>query len=161
MTPAVPYWLITHGAAMVVAGTLSFLVTDLIHSAKADRLQAAVEQERAEAFRWVAAEQERAADAMAQADKQALERIAHENEEVERLRDCIERGTGCGLRVKVVRTPAQCGDVPETGTAAGLGDRSGEWAELSRSTSLDILALRSRLPVIEQALKLCVERYPR
>lgn len=127
---------------------------------RASSLQAVAEHERAEAFRWVVAEQKRSAAEMAIADTNALVEIRREQEKTDKLRDCIERGAGCGLRVKVVRPTAQCGNLPETGTAAGVGDRSGEWAELDAHARRDYLTLRSRLPVIEQALKLCVDRYP-
>lgn len=120
--------------------------------------EAAAEHERAEAFRWVAAEQKRSTAAMAVADTNALIEVRREQEKTDRLRDCIERGAGCGLRVKVAR-PAAC--VSEAGTAPGVGDRGGEWAELDPDARRDYLALRARLPVVEQALKLCVDRYPK
>lgn len=127
---------------------------------QAAQLQAAAEHERAEAFRWVAAEQKRSAAEMAVADTNALIEVRREQEKTDKLRDCIERGAGCGLRVKVVRTPAQCGNLPEAGAAAGVGDRGGEWAELGRGTALDILRLESAVRVAQRALKLCVDRYP-
>lgn len=159
MTP--PNWLITHGGAFIIGACASFWFTDLYHSNKAAQLRATAEHERAEAFRWVAAEQKRSAAEMAIADTNALIEVRREQEETDKLRDCIERGAGCGLRVKVVRTPAQCGDVPEAGTAAGVGDRGGEWAELDRGTALRILRLESGIRVAQQALKLCVDRYPK
>lgn len=156
MTP--PSWLVTHGGAFIIGACAAFWFTDLYHSNKAAQLQAAAEHERAEAFRWVAAEQTRSAAEMALADTNALIEVRREQEKTDQLRDCIERGAGCGLRVKVVR-PAAC--VPEADTAAGVGDRGGEWAELDADARRDYLALRARLPVVEQALRLCVDRYPR
>jgi hypothetical protein len=153
MTP--PSWLVTHGGAFIIGACAAFWFTDLYHSNKAAQLQATAEHERAEAFRWVAAEQARSAADMALADTNALIEVRRQNE---KLLDCIERGGGCGLRVKVVR-PAAC--VPEADTATGVGDRGGEWAELDADARRDYLALRARLPVVEQALKLCVDRYPK
>lgn len=126
---------------------------------QAAELQLAAEHERAEAFRWVQSEQKRSAAAMALADTQAMGEIKGAQEKTDQLLGCIERGDGCGLRVRVVRTPAKCGPVPETGTAAGVGDRGGEWAELDAATRSSYRALRQRLPVVEQALKLCVSQW--
>ena len=157
----VPNWLYTHAAAMVLGALASWWLTDLAADAAASKLQAAAEHERAEAFRWVTAEQTRSAAEMALADTNALIEVKREQEKTDQLRDCIERGAGCGLRVKVVRTAAQCGKLPEAGTPTGLGDRGSEWAELDADARRDYLALRARLPVVEQALKLCVDRYPK
>lgn len=159
MTP--PSWIVTHGGALVLGAAVSWWFTDLYHSNKAAQLQATAEHERAEAFRWVIAEQNRSAADMALADTNALIEVKREQEKTDELRDCIDRGAGCGLRVKVVRAAAQCGDVSETDAAAGVGDRGGEWAELDADARRDYLTLRARLPVVEQALRLCVDRYPR
>jgi hypothetical protein len=156
MTP--PSWVVTHGGAFIIGACAAFWFTDLYHGNKAAQLQATAEHERAEAFRWVAAEQTRSAADMALADTNALIEVKREQEKTDQLRDCIERSHGCGLRVKVVRGAA-C--VSETDTTAGVGDRGGEWAELDADARRDYLALRARLPVVEQALKLCVDRYPR
>lgn len=126
------------------------------HDAATSRLQAAAEHERAEAFRWVAAEQKRSAATMAVEDARATGEVNHAKQETERLLGCIERGDGCGLRVRVVRTAAKCRELPEAGTTPGVGDRGGEWAELDPATRSSYRALRERLPVIEQALKVCV-----
>lgn len=129
---------------------------------KAARAETAAEHERAEAFRWVAAEQNRSTEAMAEADRKATEEIAHAESETSRLERCIADGRGCGLRVRIVRSaPAKCDGVPEAGAAAGVGDRSGEWAELSRGTALDILRLESAVRVAQEALKLCVAQWPK
>lgn len=159
MTP--PSWVVTHGGAFIIGACASFWLTDLYHSNKAAQLQTTAEHERAEAFRWVIAEQKRSAAEMAVADTNALIEVRREQEKTDKLRDCIERGTGCGLRVKVVRPATQCGNMPEADTAARVGDRGGEWAELDADARRDYLALRARLPVVEQALRLCVDRYPR
>lgn len=156
-----PNWMLTHGGALLLGAAAGWWFTDLAADAAASKLQAATQHERAEAFRWVAAEQKRSVAEMAVADTQALAEVRREQEETDKLRDCIERGNGCGLRVKVVRAATQCGNMPETGTPAGVGDRGGEWAELDADARRDYLALRARLPIVEQALKLCVDRYPR
>lgn len=156
-----PNWLMTHGAALLLGTVTGWWFTDLAADAAASKLQAAIQHERAEAFRWVAAEQKRSAAEMAVADTRALSEIRREQEKTDQLRDCIERGAGCGLRVKVVRTPARCGNLPEAGTAAGLGDRGGEWAELDPATRRDYYTLREQLAVVQRAAKLCVDRYPR
>ena len=120
---------------------------------QAAELRAAAEHERAEAARLVIAEQQRAAESMAEADRTALEKI-HEND---RLASCIAAGNGCGLRVKVARSAC----VPETAAPASVGDRGGEWAELDPGSRHDYLALRARLVTVEQALQLCVGQWPR
>lgn len=166
MTP--PSWVVTHGGALVlglVVGWFSngwrlgeqIAQTDT----RTARAETAAEHERAEAFRWVIAEQKRSAAEMAVADTNALIEVRREQEKTDKLRDCIERGTGCGLRVKIVRTPAQCGNLPETGAAAGVGDRGGEWAELDPATRRDYYTLREQLAVVQRAAKLCVDRYPK
>jgi len=127
---------------------------------QAAELQLAAEHERAEAFRWVQSEQKRSAAAMAVADTHALAEVRREQEEADRLRACIDRGDGCGLRVRIVRTPAKCENVPEAGAAAGVGDRGGEWAELDPAARTDYFALRGRLVAVEQALRLCVSQWP-
>lgn len=166
MTP--PSWVVTHGGALVLGLAVGWfsngwrLGEQIAQTdARTARAETAAEHERAEAFRWVIAEQKRSAAEMAVADTNALIEVRREQEKADKLRDCIERGTGCGLRVRVVRPATQCGNLPEADTATGLGDRGGEWAELDSDARRDYLALRARLPVIEQALKLCVDRYPR
>lgn len=150
-----PSWLVTHGGALVLGLLVGWFTNDWRLGEQIALTEAAAEHERAEAFRWVAAEQTRSAAEMALADTNALMEVKRQNE---KLLDCIERGAGCGLRVKVVRSAA-C--VPEAGAAAGMGDRGGEWAELDADARRDYIALRARLPVVEQALKLCVDRYPK
>lgn len=127
---------------------------------QAAALQLAAEHERAEALRWVQFEQKRSAAAMAVADTEALVEVRREQEKADRLRACIDRGDGCGLRVRVVRAPAKCGNVPEAGAAAGVGDRGGEWAELDPASRADYFALRTRLVTVEKALRLCVSQWP-
>lgn len=121
--------------------------------------EAAASSARAEAFRWVAAEQDRSARAMAEADRAATGRIANVEKESDRLAGCIAAGNGCGLRVKVVRTAAKCGTVPETGAAASMGDRSGEWADLSADSGLAVLAARKQLAKRDEALAVCMSRH--
>lgn len=156
MTP--PSWLVTHGGALVLGLLVGWFTNGWRLGEQIAQTEAIAEHERAEAFRWVAAEQARSAADMALTDTNALIEVRREQEKTDQLRDCIERGAGCGLRVKVIR-PAAC--VPEAGTVAGVGDRGGEWAELDADARRDYLALRARLPVVEQALKLCVDRYPK
>lgn len=128
---------------------------------RAAQLEAAAEHERAEAFRWVASEQKRSAATMAVADTQALLEVRREQEEADRLRDCITAGAGCGLRVKVTRAAAQCTDVPEASATPGMGDRASEWAELDAGSQQAYFALRDRIPRLEQALMLCVAQRPK
>jgi len=156
---APPAWLVTHGAAAVLAAVCAWWFTDLAHEAKASRLEAAAESARAEAFRWVADEQKRSAEAMAKADSQALEEIANAQQENDRLKSCIDSGAGCGLRVKVTRSAAQCANVPGSVTSPGMGSRGSEWAELDRDSQRAYFALRDKIPKLEEALKLCVSRY--
>lgn len=137
----------------------SWWMTDTYHSSKASRLALAAGHERAEAFRWVASEQKRSAAAMAVADTEALAEVRGVQEEAKRLLGCIDSGHGCGLRVKVVRSPAKCGELPETASAPGMGSGSGEWAELDRAAQQAYFSIRERIPVIEQALRLCVSQW--
>lgn len=156
MTP--PSWLVTHGGALALGLLVGWFTNGWRLGEQIAQTEATAEHERAEAFRWVVAEQTRSAADMALADTNALIEVRREQEKIDQLRDCIERGAGCGLRVKVAR-PAAC--VSEADTATGVGDRGGEWAELDRGTALRILRLESGIRVAEQALKLCVDRYPK
>jgi hypothetical protein len=156
MTP--PSWLVTHGGALALGLLVGWVANGWRLGEQIAQIEATAEHERAEAFRWVAAEQTRSAAEMALADTNALVEVRREQEKTDQLRECIERGTGCGLRVKVTRSAA-C--VSAAGPSAGVGDRGGEWAELDADARRDYLALRARLPVVEQALKLCVDRYPK
>lgn len=157
-----PSWLpIGMNAGFFLVGAmLSWWITDLAHTAKASSLQASAEHERAEAFRWVASEQKRSAASMAAEDARATGEINHAREQTDRLLDCIEHGAGCGLRIKVARAPAKCGAVPEASASAGVGDRSVEWAELDGATRQDYRTLRDALKTRDEALKLCVGRWP-
>lgn len=142
--------------ALALSFGAGWLVNGWRHEAGAAALQTQAEHERAEAFRWAQSEQKRSAAAMAVADTQALAEVKREQEEADRLRGCIDRGAGCGLRVKVTR-PA-C--VPDPAAPAGVGDRGGEWAELDPGSRQDYFALRARLATAQNALRLCVNTYP-
>lgn len=155
-----PAWVVTHGTVLLLGAVSSWWFTDMAADAAASKLAAAAEHERAEAFRWVVSEQKRSAAAMAVEDARATGEIIHAKQETDRLLDCIERGAGCGLRIKVARAPAKCADVPEAGASAGVGDRGGEWAELDGVTRQDYRALRDALKTRDEALKLCVGRWP-
>lgn len=154
-----PAWIVTHGAALILGAAASWWFTDLAANAAASKLAAAAEHERAEAFRWVASEQKRSAAAMAVEDARATGEIKHAQEQTDRLLDCIDRGAGCGLRIKVARNPTKCGAVPEAGAAPSVGSGSGEWAELDEESQQAYFALRERLPIVEQALKVCVSQW--
>ncbi|MNF96330.1 Bacteriophage lysis protein [compost metagenome] len=151
----IPLWALTHGAVALITLAATLSVTNALHSADLAQMDSAAEHERAEAFRWVAAEQQRRAALVAQADQDASEAISNARKETQVLRACIDRGDGCGLRIKVAR-PAQCGPVSAADPATGVGDRGGEWAELDPATRQHYYALRDRLPVLEQALRVCV-----
>ena len=114
---------------------------------------------RAEAVEIANAEQRRRSEQMAAEDARATAEVNHARQEAARLRACIDRGNGCGLRIKV--QPVRCESVPAPGTASGVGDRGGEWAELDADARSAYFALRDRLPVVEQALKTCVSQWPR
>lgn len=162
MTWLLANWrIIAAGGALVLAFAVGWTANGWRAAAVIAGSVATAEHQRAEAFRWVAAEQNRSAQAMADADNQALKVVNDAEQETTRLQQCIDTGTGCGLRVRVVRTSAQCGQMPEAGAAAGVGDRGGEWAELDPVARHGYYTLRKRLPEVEQALRLCVSQWPR
>jgi hypothetical protein len=101
-------------------------------------------------------EQEAMASDMANADMKAIEVINNAKQEAEKLRDCVDRGTGCGLRIKTVTR-----NVPSACSPAGVGDTGSEWAELDPGVRRHYFYLRERLPVVQEALRLCVSQYPR
>jgi hypothetical protein len=118
----------------------------------------AAQQERAEAFRWVAAEQAKSAQSMAQADQAAQEKLTNAEQDLSRLERCIADGSGCGLRIKVRTAPAKCGGVSEAGATTGLGAGAVETAELDPSLGSDYRALRIGIVELEEALRLCVSQ---
>lgn len=146
--------LLTHGGALALGLLIAATVQSWRYEARISDAEAAADKARATAAQWVIDEQARSAAVVAAADEQATGVVSNARKETEQLRDCIERGSGCGLRVKVVRTPANC--VPEAGSPSGVGDGSSETAELDASSRRAYYTLRDRLPVLEQALKVCV-----
>lgn len=116
------------------------------------------EHERAEAFRYVATEQNKAAQAMAAADIAAQGELSDERKQVDALERCIAAGRGCGLRVKA-RCPA-AGTVPTDRAAAGVGAGPESTAELDPAVGPDYRALRLGIVELEQAVKLCVSQWP-
>lgn len=147
---ALPTWMWSAVAGAALAAT----VQGWRYDAQISRIESTLANERSEAMRWVQAEQERSAAIVAEADEQATGVVSNARKETEQLRDCIERGSGCGLRVKVVRSPANC--MSETGSSTGVGDGGSETAELDASARRAYYTLRERIPVLEQALKVCV-----
>lgn len=156
MITALPTW-VRYTAPLVLGLLIGWTANGWRLGAEADQLALGAEHERAEAFRWVIAEQQRSTARMAEADKKATEELNHAEQEAGRFRDCIDRGIGCGLRVKVIRTAAQCGNVPETSSTAVMGDRGGEWVELDPGSRQDHHALRFGIQRLETALRLCVD----
>lgn len=146
--PAWQQWAAAGALGLAVGWTVNGWRLD----GEAATLRAAAEHERAESFRLVLAEQDRAAAAVHAADVAATGRITDVEKEADRLERCIAAGTGCGLRVKVTR--AAC--VPAPGAPAGVGDRGSEWAELDATARQDYRALRAGLVRLEQALAVCV-----
>lgn len=119
----------------------------------AAQLQALGEHERAEAFRYVAAEQTRNAQALAALDAAAQERLTHAETDLARFERCIAAGAGCGLRVKIRPAPAS---LPAPGAAACVGDRDGGAAELAADVGPDYRALRTGIVRLEEALRVCI-----
>lgn len=114
---------------------------------------------RAEAIAIATAEQRKREEQMAAEDARATAEVNNARQETARLRACIDRGNGCGLRIKV--QPVRCEPLPSPATTPGMGAGSGEWAELDADARSAYFALRDRLPVVEQALKACVSQWPR
>ena len=155
----IPRWggpLLTHGGTLALGLLVAATVQGWRYEAQIDRTEAAADKARVTAAQWVIDEQARSASVVRAADEQATGVVSNARKETEQLRDCIERGSGCGLRVKVVRSPAKCPNMPEAGTAASVGDGSGEYAELDASSRRAYYTLRERIPILENALKVCV-----
>lgn len=146
--------LLTHGGTLALGLLIAATVQSWRYEAQIADAEAAADKARAVAAQWVIDEQARSAAVVAAADEQATGVVSNARKETEQLRDCIERGSGCGLRVKVVRSPANC--VPEAGNPSGVGDGGSETAELDADARRAYYTLRDRLPVLEQALKVCV-----
>lgn len=150
----IPAPLLTHGGALALGLLIAATVQSLRYGVQIADAEAAADKARAVAAQWVIDEQARSASVVAAADEQATGVITNARKETEQLRDCIERGSGCGLRVKVARSPANC--MSEAGSSTGVGDGGSETAELDASSRRAYYTLRDRLPVLEQALKVCV-----
>lgn len=142
----------THLGALAIGAVLTFAVQGWRHDAEISRINAEAEKARATAAAWVIGEMDRSARVVAEADKNAIRTVSDANKETDRLRDCIDRGDGCGLRVKVVR--AAC--LPAADQSAGMDNRDSESAELGADARRAYFTLRQRIPVIEQALKVCI-----
>lgn len=115
-------------------------------------------REAAEARREMAeatvAERVRSEALRAQIETETWVEMESAKQEAEQLRGCIDRGHGCGLRIKVA-APA-CPDVPAPGAPAGVGNGGGKWAELDTDARLTYFALRDRVETVEAALRMCV-----
>ena len=141
----IPRWggpLLTHGGTLALGLLVAATVQGWRYEAQIDRTEAAADKARVTAAQWVIDEQARSASVVAAADEQATGVVSNARKETEQL------------RVKVVRSPTNC--MSETGTTAGVGDGSIETAELDASSRRAYYTLRDRLPVLEQALKVCV-----
>lgn len=119
----------------------------------AAQLQARAEHERAEAFRYMAAEQTRNAQALTALDAAAQRKLSDAETDLARFERCIAVGAGCGLRVKIRPVPAR---VPGSGAAACVGDRDGGAAELAADVGPDYRALRTGIVRLEEALRVCI-----
>lgn len=150
------------GAGLLVAGvTQDWRYGEVVANAERDvsAAAAAASAAHSEAMRLVLAEQALSSNKMSESDKAATEVISDVQEETNRLRDCIDSGRGCGLRVKVVRSPAAtC--MQEADPTTSVGDQGGEWAELSPDARRNTYALRTQLAVTQEALRVCVNNYP-
>lgn len=136
----------------VAGAILAATVQGWRYDSRISATEAAADKARAVAADWVVGEMKRSAEVVAAADKEATKVITDARQETEQLRTCIDRGDGCGLRVKV----AKCPKMPDTGTTPSVGDGSGEYAELDASSRRAYYTLRERIPILENALKVCV-----
>ena len=144
--------LYTHGGALLAGALLAFVVQDWRYDAEISRINAEADKGRAIAAEWVIAQIERNAQVVAESDKKAIRIITDANKETERLRDCIDRGAGCGLRVNVIRA----NQLPAADKPSGVGTGDVESAELSPDARRAYFTLPARIPALEQALKVCV-----
>ena len=89
-----------------------------------------------------------ASAAISTADKSATERIAKNEEETSRLRECVRRGT-CGVRIvtRVVRESSGGGATDST--TGGLGDAA---VELDREAASRVLDLRESVQLDAEKL---------
>lgn len=140
--------LYSHAAALVVGALLAVTVQNWRHERDLAQIQSEADAARAHAAEWVIEQSRIVADT----DQNATRIVTDANREIDELRDCIERGTGCGLRVKVIRTAC----VPSADTAPGVGVGNVESAELDPAARRAYYTLRQRIPVIEQALRVCL-----
>lgn len=87
-------------------------------------------------------------------DQRAQQEIAEREQKLLEFERCIAAGAGCGLRVRVV-TKATASCVP-AGEASGVGAGAVETAELAPESRPDYRALRTGIPRLEEALKVCI-----
>lgn len=92
------------------------------------------------------------AKALAELDAQATAQQKAAQHENEKLRSCIDSGSGCGLRVKVITAPAT-GRVPGAASDSSVGVAAS--AELDPAARQDYYALRAGLAEQRQQLLTC------
>lgn len=152
-------WLAAGTALLVVSVAFSagWAAGGRAGAADASEARREAAEARREAAEAAVAERARSGAIRAEIEKETWTRISDAKKEAERLRGCIDRGHGCGLRVKIAAPT--CPDVPAPGTAASVGGGGGEWAELDADARLAYFALRDRVETVEGALRMCVSMW--
>lgn len=120
------------------------------------RLNLEAEKLTHESAQSIAAANQKAREAERQAQEKAIQVVADERKKLEvsqnetnRLRDCIRRGT-CGVRIVASACPAT---VPKASEGGPVG--SGESSPAPADVASDYLALRSAIEVTEAKLSAC------
>lgn len=144
----------TQGAAFALGLLVAATAQGWRHGEQIAQIEQAIETERSEAARLVIAEQERSAAQMAAADKKYTGELTDAKGKIVELERRVANGSS-GLRI-AAKCPA-AKPVPEASTAASLGDRNGETAELDTNARPDYYALRRGIIELEAALLVCVE----
>jgi prophage endopeptidase len=143
-----------YGAAFALGLAVAGTAQGWRYTAQIATAEAAISAERAEAMKFVLAEQEASAARMAEADQKYTGELSDAKGKIADLEQRVAAGTS-GLRVKAKCPAAK--QLPETGSASSVGDRDGESAELSANARPDYYALRLGIAGVEAALKACVE----
>lgn len=143
-----------YGAAITLGAVIAATAQGWRYGEQIARAELAISGERAEAMRLVLAEQESSAIHMATADKKHTGELNDAKGKIDDLERRVDDGRS-GLRI-AAKCPADK-PVPEADSAAGLGGRGGESAELDANARPDYYALRRGVVELEAALKVCVE----
>lgn len=143
-----------YGAVFALGLAVAGTAQGLRYGEKIAKAETAISTERAEAMKFILAEQEAGTARMAAADQKYTGELTDAKGKIADLERRVAAGAS-GLRVKAKCPAAK--PVPEAGSVAGVGSGDGESAELSANARPDYYALRLGIAGVEAALKACVE----